>query len=645
MQIMSLVDPTAIASDTRQSVSLSGDKLETGSVFGNLLAESEAQRTKSPDPTSQVLNTVTVPAGAEIADLVPDLEDSPKLPALPAEPEIALSPMTPAGQAKTVPVVAFGGTFRTEVTPSRMTGSLVTRDDTVSVAPQNAGRPPTPGAVTADSPSLLATGTSSADVAAPRTPGLQEIPAARGGNRGAVLAPGAKPATAQPSIPIGTESDPRGVVVSRPAPETSPALKPAVLGPPPETGFDTVRREPAAGSPVADPTIPSVSRSLPEPVARPAPSILRPGPAPDPAPVVVPRSVEGTAFAALRLAEPVARLLPTVPAAPSPSAPATPVQAASRPLQASVQPGKPVFPTALRTEDPSIALPVPFGGIKAAPAMSPLTAPAPPVQAHLIPTTAPDDMAAPPPDIDPDTAPRPQAPEPSRAGPPPASVAPQAPDAPISAAPPVKDRSADVVTEPERPAPRAAARFAANPAQPETAPSKLPQVEAAESRQSSAPFPLSESPEIERGSQDSQRPVAQTPPPRAEMARAVAQQMTAAIAQGSDGTIDLRLSPEELGRVRLALSPGDLGVTVSITAERPETLDLVRRHIDLFAQDLRQSGFQNLAFTFGQDTRRGTPQMPVAPLTDEAPTSVSATLPAATPPRSFAATGRLDLRL
>ena len=73
MQIMSLVDPTAIASDTRQSVSLSGDKPKTGSVFGNLLAESEAQRTKSPDPTSQVLNTVTVPAGAEIADLVPDV--------------------------------------------------------------------------------------------------------------------------------------------------------------------------------------------------------------------------------------------------------------------------------------------------------------------------------------------------------------------------------------------------------------------------------------------------------------------------------------------------------------------------------------------------------------------------------------------
>ncbi|MEM9971551.1 MAG: flagellar hook-length control protein FliK [Pseudomonadota bacterium] len=137
----------------------------------------------------------------------------------------------------------------------------------------------------------------------------------------------------------------------------------------------------------------------------------------------------------------------------------------------------------------------------------------------------------------------------------------------------------------------------------------------------------------------------QTPPPRADLARSVAAQMATAVSQSSDGSIDVRLMPEDLGRVRLALTPGDLGMTVNITTERPETLDLVRRHIDMFAQDLRQNGFQNLAFTFGQD-QRSAARPSVQTATPDAAEMIDDVVPATVSPQSRpAGTGRLDIRL
>ena len=93
-------------------------------------------------------------------------------------------------------------------------------------------------------------------------------------------------------------------------------------------------------------------------------------------------------------------------------------------------------------------------------------------------------------------------------------------------------------------------------------------------------------------------------PPRSEVsaARPVIGQVVQAIARNlPDGVVELRLQPEELGRLRLAITPGDAGITVQVTAERPETLDLVRRHIDLLASDMRERGFGHLDFTFGHD--------------------------------------------
>jgi len=86
--------------------------------------------------------------------------------------------------------------------------------------------------------------------------------------------------------------------------------------------------------------------------------------------------------------------------------------------------------------------------------------------------------------------------------------------------------------------------------------------------------------------------------------RPVIQQISIGVTRlTQDGTVDVKLWPEELGKVRLALSPSDVGLVVQIAAERPETLDLIRRNIDLLEADLREQGFEGLAFEFDANHR------------------------------------------
>jgi hypothetical protein len=121
----------------------------------------------------------------------------------------------------------------------------------------------------------------------------------------------------------------------------------------------------------------------------------------------------------------------------------------------------------------------------------------------------------------------------------------------------------------------------------------------------------------------------------------VPQQIADAIRQSNGGQIELTLSPDELGRVTLSFQPEGDGVRVHLVTERPETLDLLRRHIPELAAELRAAGYDTASFSFGrqgqaprdaQDTgHRGAqdagPAEPVLPRP------------------SHAASGTLDLRL
>ncbi|MDA7423315.1 flagellar hook-length control protein FliK [Thalassococcus lentus] len=81
------------------------------------------------------------------------------------------------------------------------------------------------------------------------------------------------------------------------------------------------------------------------------------------------------------------------------------------------------------------------------------------------------------------------------------------------------------------------------------------------------------------------------------------------IANASVGTkdngIEIRLSPEELGSIRMQLTTTDLGTAVTIHADRPETLELLRRHIDILARNLADAGYEAAEFSFGDQRQQG----------------------------------------
>lgn len=71
-----------------------------------------------------------------------------------------------------------------------------------------------------------------------------------------------------------------------------------------------------------------------------------------------------------------------------------------------------------------------------------------------------------------------------------------------------------------------------------------------------------------------------------------------------DGTIEVRLDPPELGRVAIDFSTDANGAARAVViVDRAETLDLVRRHIDIFKEELARQGFGDVDMTFRERGR------------------------------------------
>ncbi|NIZ09742.1 flagellar hook-length control protein FliK [Pseudooceanicola sp. HF7] len=81
---------------------------------------------------------------------------------------------------------------------------------------------------------------------------------------------------------------------------------------------------------------------------------------------------------------------------------------------------------------------------------------------------------------------------------------------------------------------------------------------------------------------------------RADLARHVAAQLANASTRLAEGQTELRLNPEELGRVTLRLTTEDSHVMLHVTAERPETSDLMRRHLGMLEQSYRALGYERI---------------------------------------------------
>jgi len=141
---------------------------------------------------------------------------------------------------------------------------------------------------------------------------------------------------------------------------------------------------------------------------------------------------------------------------------------------------------------------------------------------------------------------------------------------------------------------------------------------------------------------------AEPTPPRAapltlHPAQVVAQILPKARAQNK--AVELLLAPEELGKLRFVIQHDGASVKISLTAERPETLDLLRRHADQLVQEFRQSGYSGATIDFGNWSRQGQQGQPAQPiLTEDAQMAVLPDIPpAATLPAP--GTQGLNLRL
>jgi len=84
--------------------------------------------------------------------------------------------------------------------------------------------------------------------------------------------------------------------------------------------------------------------------------------------------------------------------------------------------------------------------------------------------------------------------------------------------------------------------------------------------------------------------------------QAVLRQLADAITQSRapHEPAEISLDATELGRLHMMVAQDRGAVSVTLTADRPETLDLLRRNIDLLARDLRDLGFDSLNFSFQQ---------------------------------------------
>jgi flagellar hook-length control protein FliK len=94
-----------------------------------------------------------------------------------------------------------------------------------------------------------------------------------------------------------------------------------------------------------------------------------------------------------------------------------------------------------------------------------------------------------------------------------------------------------------------------------------------------------------------------TPVQPDELPRLIARQLADISQRTPDRPVEVALNPEELGRVRMSISAHESGITMALLVERPETLGLMRRHIDQLTQEFHALGFEDVRFLFSQNSK------------------------------------------
>lgn len=141
-----------------------------------------------------------------------------------------------------------------------------------------------------------------------------------------------------------------------------------------------------------------------------------------------------------------------------------------------------------------------------------------------------------------------------------------------------------------------------------------------------------------------QTATAAAPTAGAETARHVANQIAVVISNQPGRPTEIALQPKELGRVRLSMTAVDTTITLNILAERPETTDLLRRHIDALSQEFEALGYDTISFSFGHDTSASDDQSATDGERQSVPATEQVTQDAPPADTKYPASG-LDLRL
>lgn len=109
-------------------------------------------------------------------------------------------------------------------------------------------------------------------------------------------------------------------------------------------------------------------------------------------------------------------------------------------------------------------------------------------------------------------------------------------------------------------------------------------------------------------------------------------------------SVELRLSPSELGHVRVGIHHADATVGLILTIERPETLDLLRRNVEVLAEEFSKAGFADLSFEFRQEERAGQfGSSKPEPTNKEAPDSVQVDSMNSSKSGSIGPQGKVDI--
>lgn len=85
----------------------------------------------------------------------------------------------------------------------------------------------------------------------------------------------------------------------------------------------------------------------------------------------------------------------------------------------------------------------------------------------------------------------------------------------------------------------------------------------------------------------------------------VMRQIADAIVTTRNETVEITLSPEELGKVRMILTGHERAPHLAIWAERPEILEQLRRNADLLMQQFSEEGMPDATLSFQDHRQRG----------------------------------------